>query len=239
VFRLAGSIKNALADLTEAIRLEPKNPEGFCLRGSLFQAIEDAKSTEKAIADYDAAIRVDPKAPQAYMMRGIVFQSQSKYEPSISDLTEAYRLAPADEKARYARALLYRGVCEYELGRYGKAIADLKQMIATDSQDSLGYRQLAEFLAACPDDKLRDGRKAVEAATKACELTKWRDSHSLEALAASHAEDWHFEDAVRRQKQAIDLLVRDGRKPSKSAEERLKMYEENRVPRYRSVKKWL
>ena len=55
-----GDYDKAIADYTEAIRLDPKNAEAYCNRG---HAYEEKGDYDKAIADCTEAIRLDPKVP--------------------------------------------------------------------------------------------------------------------------------------------------------------------------------
>ena len=42
--------------------------------------------------------------------------------------------------------------------------------------------------ARCPDKKYRDGKKAVELATKACEIAGWKDPEALGILSVAYSE---------------------------------------------------
>jgi len=42
-------------------------------------------------------------------------------------------------------------------------------------------------------------------ATKACDLTSWKDAANLDTLAAAYAEQGDFANAVKREEQAIEL----------------------------------
>jgi hypothetical protein len=73
-------------------------------------------------------------------------------------------------------------------------------------------------------EKYRDGRKAVELAKKACELTEWKDAAVLATLAAAYAEAGQFDEAVKWQKKALedkDFAASDGEKERT----RLKLFE--------------
>jgi serine/threonine-protein kinase len=49
----------------------------------------------------------------------------------------------------------------------------------------------------------------VESATRACELTEWKDPASLDILAAANAEARGFDAAVKWQEKAIELVNDD------------------------------
>ena len=59
---------------------------------------------------------------------------------------------------------------------YRKAIADYNEAIRIDPGDAEAYRDRARLLATCPDRGLRDAKLAVLSATKACELTRWKET---------------------------------------------------------------
>ena len=76
------------------------------------------------------------------------------------------------------------------------------------------------------DPRFRDGKRAVQTATKACELTYWKDAMILDTLAAAHAESADFESARKWQSKAIELLTDLSEKDD--FKKRLKLYQENK-----------
>ena len=85
---------------------------------------------------------------------------------------------------------------------------------------------LARIRATCPDGIWRDGKGAVEFATRACELTAWKETSSLDMLAAAYAETGEFDKAVRWQEKA-NMQYTDADERRKG-EERLKLYKEKK-----------
>src|SRR5262249_58466050 len=89
-------------------------------------------------------------------------------------------------------------------GRYAEAEQAYLGAIKAQPASAPAYDALARLLATCPDDKARDGKRAVEYATTACERTGWKDPLCLDTLASAYAEAGQFEEAVRYQTRALD-----------------------------------
>jgi hypothetical protein len=64
---------------------------------------------------------------------------------------------------------------------------------------------LAWLLATCADAKIRNGKKALEYATRLCALSEWKDATGMDTLAASYAECGQFKEAIQWQKRVLDL----------------------------------
>jgi hypothetical protein len=87
-------------------------------------------------------------------------------------------------------------------------------------------------LATCPDARYRDGKLAVAAATRAAELTNWKDRNVLETLAAAYAEAGDFASAVHWQQRARERFVAMGFSPNFN-QDRLALYQASKPLRMR------
>jgi hypothetical protein len=83
-------------------------------------------------------------------------------------------------------------------------------------------------LAACPVEKLRDGKQALEYAKKGCDMTGWRMAGGFQALAAAHAELGDFKEAVEWQKKALNDVEGFPPEERDAMRERLKCYEQGK-----------
>jgi tetratricopeptide (TPR) repeat protein len=146
--------------------------------------------------------------PEAWFYRGQVHAQKGEYEAAVVDFTKAIELAPEQAPGQVA-ARFCRGQVYAQKGEYDQAIADFTEAIRLDPAQAVGHNNLAWLLATCPEAAVRDGPKAVENATRACELSEWADSHCLGTLAAAHAEVGQFEQAVECQVKAIEAPTPD------------------------------
>ncbi len=119
------------------------------------------------------------------------------------------------------RKYYQRGKSGGSRDKYAEAIGDYEAAARIDPDYAIAFNALASLQATCPAAEFRDGAKAVQNATRACELTNWKDARYVGTLAAAYAEAGDFETAVKWQKKAIILL------PEKQDyyEDRLKLYQ--------------
>jgi tetratricopeptide (TPR) repeat protein len=225
-------LDDAVADVSKAIELDPRNSYAFVERG-VFEY--NKKEYDKAQRDFQTAIDMGSRTAVIYIARGMIFLHKHDTKNAHAELKHAQDLDPRhpDVYAAFASMFLTQGkldmakkvldqAVEFDplcadshgnravvlssLGQYDKAIDDLDEVVKVAPNSVRALRERAWILATCPDAKVRNGEQAVGSATRACELTDWKDPHCLCALAAAHSESGQFEEAVKSQQKAIDLL---------------------------------
>lgn len=211
----SGQYEEATEAFSKAIEINPQYAEAYNNRGVAWHYKGDY---DRAIADYTKALEINPQYAEAYNNRGVAWYHKRDYDRAIADYSKAM-----DTNPRYADAFNNRGDAWFYKENCAQAIADTTKALEINPQYADAYNQLAWVFALCPDDKYRNGVKALELAKKAVELSPEVDF--LDTLAVAYAEAGKFEDAVRTEERVITLLKKEGRTGELAEyEERLESY---------------
>jgi tetratricopeptide (TPR) repeat protein len=217
--------EKAITDFDQCILLNPQNAVAYINRGTAYLQKQD---NDRAIADCDQAIRLNPKGSVAYHNRGVAHLKKRNYDDALADYEHVIQIKPKDASAYLNRGAAHLGKCHYD-----EAIADYCHAIRFSPWSELAYQNLAWLLATCPNARFRNGKKAVEHATKACVLSEWKDPKTLSVLAAACAEGGDFESALKWQSQYLatpGLTV----KAKADAQSRLVLYKD-RKPYHQNI----
>lgn len=128
-----GDRDRAMADYSEAIRLNPKNKMAIYNRGSGHLAKRDY---DRAIADSSAGIRLDPTVPYGYGTRAVAHHAKSNLDAALADYEAALQRDPKSPYALYGRGLIRRNK--------GNAAAGEADIAAAEAINAAA----AEFFAA-------------------------------------------------------------------------------------------
>jgi tetratricopeptide (TPR) repeat protein/SH3-like domain-containing protein len=240
---LKGDYDRATEDYTAAIEIDPRFADAYNNRGA---ARYEKGDYDGAIADYTLALKdvisylesessqtpdnkprykdINPVFAKVYINRGSAWHHKGNYNRAVADYTTALEIQP-----RSARAYINRGIALSQIRDYGLAVSDYEKALEINPDSAYANNQLAWIISVCPDERYRDGMRAVQLAEKAVKLEP--GAAFLATLAAAMAEAGRFGEAVEAQKRVIVL------RNEKESDERLSESIE-RLRSYMAEKPW-
>ena len=140
----------AIADYTDAIRIDPNNLGAYNSRGF---AYDNKRDFDHAISDLDQAIRLAPKLAAAYINRSIAYSGKSEFNKALQDLDEADRLSPGNALVLSARGFAFkqRGDLDFAIRDLSEAIRLSPNSAGAYSNRGDAYRQKGEIDRAIAD----------------------------------------------------------------------------------------
>ena len=100
-----GNEESAVADIDEALRLEPEYAVAYYIRGTIHGYL---KQHDRVIHDMTESLQMEPGNAQAWFHRGLAYGELDELGLAIDDLTEAIRLEPGNADAYRARGDCHR-----------------------------------------------------------------------------------------------------------------------------------
>jgi tetratricopeptide (TPR) repeat protein len=134
---IKNDLDGALADLNEAINLDPRNAVPYISRGAIFAK---KGSYDRALMDLNEARRIKPRDAFVSNGFGVYYNEKGDYDRAITELNQAIRLWP-----QFFFAYRNRGISYEKKGDLARALADFRVALSFD-----------------PDKKFVAGREAAE-----------------------------------------------------------------------------
>ena len=222
-----GDKPKALADLDEAARLKPDVPLVIRTR-AMFLA--ESNRLDDAVAELEKLVKRDPKDALTLLQLSMLYGAKKNWTKAIETDRAVLALDPAEW-----HALRGLGDAMLNTGHHAEAIAYYEKAIKLEPKDDGILNNLAWVLSTSPDDKLRNGRRAIQLATEACKLTEYKVPHILSTLAAAYAETGDFDTAVKWSNKAVEL-ANSAKKDSKENDQETKDALKKELERYKAKK---
>jgi serine/threonine-protein kinase len=224
----------------------PTDREALRLRRRALVALG---SLDPALADYTKALETQPNDPvlviegaelsKQFVERAERFTRLGRWTDAMSDYVTADRLKPDDPAAHAsaATALISLGNTSFAAGAFEAANAAYNEACHIAPQDARTLNECAWFWATCSDERCRDGKRAIESARRACELTSWKIPQIVDTLAAASAESGQFDEAIMWQTKALELANQSSPGVRKELESHLELYRAKKTFRQAPPKK--
>lgn len=147
-YRNQGNYDQALKDYSEAIRINPKNPELLNSRGKTYFDMamsgkfnnQQKEFVGKAIADYTEALTKPAKnksRAETLVNRGAANGATGNYEQALKDLTEGLSIDPANKNGYFNRSIVYFNVRQFD-----NALKDYQEYLKYDPNNgNIWYEQ--------------------------------------------------------------------------------------------------
>ena len=245
IYREMGEFDKAIEEFTRVLELQPGMDLALIRRA---EAYFFAEKFDEALADVDAVLKNNPDLAIAHGLRAQVLAAKNRLGEAIAEMKQLADDMPGQADVRMHLALYYqlndqpqrgdsrvfgcaraggdnflalrsRGDAYLNIGDHGAAIADFEAALKIEPEDTALLNNLAWVLATSPDDELRDGKRAIELATKACELTEYKKPHILSTLAAAYAETGDFDKAREWSDKSIEVNRADLDEAQKKGDE--------------------
>jgi eukaryotic-like serine/threonine-protein kinase len=189
--------------------------------------LEATGKTGEVIAVHREAIKVHPESVKLHDDLATMLKAEGKTEESNAEFDKVISLLREQHRSKQDVWSHHRlGMAYLHRSQGREAIAQFRRVIELDPKEPTACNEIAWELATNISRQCRDGDLAVEFATKACELTEWKDPVYLDTLGAAYAESGDWDGAAKWQTKAIDLLSDE--KVKADYRSRLKLYQEKK-----------
>lgn len=119
--RLVKDDDKALANMDEAIKLDPENSD-YRLAKALF--LRRADRQEEALKAIDESLDLNPEDGSAYILQGEIYRQQNRIDDALASFDEATRLAPQAPGPYQNRGEIYR-----QQGEFDKALIQFNEVL--------------------------------------------------------------------------------------------------------------
>lgn len=194
---IKGDAQAALADVEHALRIQPGSVQALQLHAAL---LGSAGKIDQALADLNLLRTAMPDNPEVLLQIAMLYQTGKRPQKAVAVYDTLLETDPGNVSAYRGRA-----DAELSLGKQDDAIADYEKALTFDAKDSGVLNNLAWVLCTSPEDNLRNGKRAIELAKQACEVTGYKQAHILSTLAAAYAETGDFDTAIEWSKKSVEL----------------------------------
>jgi tetratricopeptide (TPR) repeat protein len=203
---LGGDAEGAIREFNEVVRLAPKDQldeSTAKAHYSLGLMMASSSRMMDAIEHFTSAVKYNPTYLEARLALGDALRASGRAEAALAQYQQAIAINPRGNDARFGYAMALA-----QVKRYTDARQALEDAIALEPERQEVSIALARLLAAAPDERVRDGKRAL---TIVDELFKTNKTVALgETMAMALAEVGDFGQAAGIQREIIQAAQKAG-----------------------------
>ena len=174
--------------------------------------------------DYEAAIRYGEKALalkpgrfNEHFLMGLAYSQSKQYEQAARQFEFVLKFIPEDQEYYLSpRANVHNRLGRVRLTqeKFDLAIVQFEESLNLNPKQPEILNTFAWTLLICSDQTLRDSRKALELAQKACGLTQSKHPQYMNTLAVAYAKNNNLSEAIKISEKAVALEQAKGNQTS-------------------------
>ncbi|MDR0870342.1 MAG: tetratricopeptide repeat protein [Planctomycetaceae bacterium] len=228
-------VDEAVAVVETLEKQQPNNERWMMLKISVYA---DGDKFDKALELVDKWIKEKPDDEKRQILKAQIYVDKKDYDKARSIAEELHKKYPdkdnitvlligilSSQKKNKEAVKLMEPLLKKEpeniaflrvqsqllisTNQHNEAIKMLEKIIKIVPKDETSINNLSWILSTSPVDIVRDGKRALELALKASELTGYKKAYILSTLAAAYAETGDFDKAVEWSLKSIDLSKDD------------------------------
>jgi tetratricopeptide (TPR) repeat protein len=222
-----GRPSQGFEDLLRALRLDPSSLQARVALWSYYfttgryhiaNQMSEELAQEKLYVDQAEALKC--------RVSSLIASGQLEKAERIAEIAVAI---PTDDQK--AIGLVARANVYFAMAKYKESLRDYDEAASIENHEFWSKPSKTYLLAACPNEKFRDGKTAVKLASRCCQKTGMENARYLMLMAIAHAECGDFTQAVSLAKKSIEKAD-----PSfpwlDDYKKRLKLFEEKKPFRF-------
>ncbi len=219
-----GKYEEALDDAEQALRRDSELIMAIQLKAEVYFKM---KNYDEAIRMYEQVRAKSKEEPEQIAATGqiaFVLSQKGEYQRMVEVLKTNLEKYPKNE-------VLLRTFADAEtaFGHWQESAKYYEELISVvGDKDPVALNNYAWLLCTCPDDSIRDAKRAMEYALKSAENTNYAEAFILSTLAAAYAENGDFENARKWSQKSIELSGDEKDDNADHYREEMASYQENK-----------
>ena len=214
----------ALKDADQALRRDSELIMALQLKGEVYLKMKNYDESIRMYEQIRAKSKEESEQISATAQIAYNFSQKGEYQRMCEILKTNLEKFPKNE-------VLLRTFADSEtaFGHWQESAKYYEELVSiVGDKDPVVLNNYAWLLCTCPDDSIRDAKRAMEYALKSAEATGYEEAFILSTLAAAYAENGDFENARKWSQKSIELSEKEDKENADHYREEMASYQENK-----------